>query len=298
MKILIGCLSFKNLTGSELYVYELAKELTEQGHYVTIVAYQVGGVMLSKSYECGFKVYRFEYYVNLVNVINEVNRPDIIHCQHTAPTQTLIELFSNVPKIATIHSELLDEEMPIIHESIKHYIAITPNVKQHIINKTLIPLDDISVIGNPIDNTRFNKLDVTNNNKVLLVGSINYLRYPMLEDIARITKEENKNLIVIGDIYIKDTNEILNQKHIEYHSSIENVEQYVKQCEATCGLYYGRTIIEGWMCGKYCYGYDVELNGNIKQMKIYQPPNNIKNFYLKNVVNKIIKLYETYAIND
>jgi hypothetical protein len=298
MKILIGCLSFKNLTGSELYVYELAKELTDQGHNVTIVAYQVGGVMVSKSYECGFKVYSFEHYVNLINVINEVNKPDIIHCQHTAPTETLCVMFPNVPKIATIHSELLDEEMPIIHESIKHYIAITPNVKQHIIDKTLIPLENISFIGNPIDNTRFNKLDITNNNKVLLVGSINYLRYPMLEDIAKITKQENKKLIVIGSIHTPNAEKILKQKHIEYYPAMENVEQFVKECEATCGLYYGRTIIEGWMCGKYCYGYDVELNGNIKQMKIYQPPSNIEDFYLKNVVNKITKLYETYATNN
>lgn len=36
IKVLLGCLSFANLTGSEIYVYELAKALSKQNCDITI----------------------------------------------------------------------------------------------------------------------------------------------------------------------------------------------------------------------------------------------------------------------
>ena len=60
MKILIGCLFFSNLTGSELYVYELAKGLVENGFDVSVVASNIGGEVTNMASKIGVKVYNFQ----------------------------------------------------------------------------------------------------------------------------------------------------------------------------------------------------------------------------------------------
>lgn len=58
LNVLIGCLSFANLTGSELYVYELAKGLVQKGCEVSICS-QLGEPMVSKAKKLGIKLYGF-----------------------------------------------------------------------------------------------------------------------------------------------------------------------------------------------------------------------------------------------
>lgn len=293
MKILIGCLSFKELTGAELYCYELAKELLEQQHDVTLVAYEVGQPLLSKAWEIGLKVYKMQTLVDAMKIPNDTITPDVIHTQHQPVTETLINLFPNVPKVTTIHSELLDIEQPIFHESVKHYIAITPNVQKHLWKTTNLPLEKITTIENPIDGKRFNTDNTKDEGYVLLCGSINYLRIQMLEDIAKQTKKEKRKLIVIGKVFEAKAVELLKQKHITHINETEQVEKYVKNCHMVCGLYYGRAIIEGWLCGKSAYGYDVGLDGVIQDCNIYHPQTipNIDNFLTHNATNKIVDIY-------
>jgi len=293
MKVLIGCLSFKNLTGAEYYCYELAKELLEQGNDVTLVAYEVGQPLLSKAWEIGLKVYKMQTLVEAMRIPNSTITPDVIHTQHQPVTETLVNLFPDVPKVTTIHSELLDIEQPILHESIKHYIAITPNVKEHLCNTTSIPKDQITIVANPIDGKRFNTDNTKDDGYILLCGSINYLRIQMLESIAKITKNQKRQLIVVGNLFEQKAIEILKQKHITQFNETNDIERYVKNCHMTCGLYYGRAIIEGWLCGKSAYGYDVGLDGVIQNCNIYHPQTipDIDKFLTQNVTKQIVAIY-------
>ena len=58
LKILLSCLSFKTFTGSEVYVYELAKGLVKMGHDVTVLS-EIGGPLTDKAKKIGIKVKPF-----------------------------------------------------------------------------------------------------------------------------------------------------------------------------------------------------------------------------------------------
>ena len=59
IKVLIGCLSFANLTGSELYVFELAKQLVKQGCDVSICS-NLGHPMTTLAKPLGIKMYNLQ----------------------------------------------------------------------------------------------------------------------------------------------------------------------------------------------------------------------------------------------
>jgi hypothetical protein len=79
IKVLIGCLSFANLTGSEMYVFELAKELIKQGCDVSICS-QLGNPLYKKAQRIGIKLYPLDEPPGYKKgdgkwVINTVNGP-------------------------------------------------------------------------------------------------------------------------------------------------------------------------------------------------------------------------------
>ena len=55
MKILLGCLSFKNFTGSEIYFYELANGLLDLGHKVHLYSRFPGDPLISKCKDIVFE---------------------------------------------------------------------------------------------------------------------------------------------------------------------------------------------------------------------------------------------------
>ena len=57
IKVLVGCLFFREFTGSEMYVYELAKNLVKQNADVSIVAYETEGPLANIAKNEGIKVF-------------------------------------------------------------------------------------------------------------------------------------------------------------------------------------------------------------------------------------------------
>lgn len=286
IKVLIGCLLFSNYTGSEMYVYELAKGLKKLNCDVSIVSPNLGGPLTNKAIKEGFKIYStnepliFEQY-------------DIIHCQHKPIVDFLIKIFPNVKKICSIHSEVIDLENPIKHHSIVKYIAIRPEIKTHLIENFQINEKDIEIIYNPIDETRFNTKNSTNNsNSLLFVGTIDFLRKNTILDLVEYTKKNNKEFWLVGENHSNYLSFVLNHDHVKYSKSIFNVENYVKSCTETAGILLGRTTIEGWLCGKPGWIYDIDKEGKIKGKTYHIPPEDIDKFYSINVANQIKKLYK------
>jgi hypothetical protein len=54
----------------------------------------------------------------------------------------------------------------------------------------------------------------------------------------------------------------------------------------------GRTTIEGWLCGKSGWIYDIDSYGNIKSKELHNVPNDIDKFKSENVSKEIIELYK------
>jgi glycosyltransferase involved in cell wall biosynthesis len=317
LNVLIGCLSFANYTGSELYVFELAKKLLKENCNVSICS-NIGNPLASAAKALGIKLYNLQEppdfklgdgkwllkspqgdVVSQPNTLYKVSNIgfDVIHLNHKPVTEHLLRLYPDTPVICSIHSEVINLEEPVVSPQIKKYIAIRPEIKEHITQKFNIEEDKVEVIYNPIDEEKFKVVNTTkNNNKkiILFVGTIDYLRKETIQDLINTTRENNQELWIVGkknDTYLDDM--IRNESHITYYQPTPNVEKFIHQCDETAGILLGRTTIEGWMCGKKGWIYDVDSYGSIISKKLHDIPEDIDKFKSNNVVKQIMQQYVT-----
>ena len=245
MKILICCASFSNLTGSELYVYTLAKELSKL-HTVDIIAINTSDYMVSKVNEYKINVYNLrnppnytlgdgvkQYYVKDSNgkeikrttQINKFYKTsndttyDLIILNHAPISRVIVDLY-DAPCINIIHSEIIPNwEDPIKHKNVKGYIAIRNEIKEFLIKEWNIASDNIEVIYNPVDTTRFNLYNSdTKYNRILFVGTYDHLRSKVIKYLIDKTESDGMELMLIGDNY--ENLNIINKKHVTIKKSI------------------------------------------------------------------------------
>jgi len=311
MKVLIGCLFFRTFTGSELYVYELAKNLIDLNCDVTVIS-QIGGPLTDMAKRIGIKCISFEQAPGFkmgdgkwgFNTGNGVQTSkegvmykisdvsfDLIHIQHAPVAHRLCEWYPEINKIYSIHSEVIDLENPIKHESIKKYIAIRPEIKEHIVNNFDIPEEDVEVIYNPVDNEKFKPKSLKPKDAVLFVGTIDYLRRETIMDLIDYTKENNKELWLMGEDKHDYLPTILSQEHVKYFKSSWNVEKLINECSETAGIQLGRTTIESWLCGKPSWIYKVNSSGIVISKEKFDPPADLEKYYASNVAKKIKENY-------
>jgi glycosyltransferase involved in cell wall biosynthesis len=312
LKVLISCLFFRTFTGSELYVYELAKNLIKQNCDVTVLS-QIGGPLTELAKKQGIKCLSFEQSPgfklgdgnwgtntgngfqpsepNVMYRISEVNF-DVIHMQHKPVAERMIQFYPEIDKIYSIHSEVIELEDPIKHESIKKYIAIRPEIKEHIIDKFEIDENLIEVIYNPIDNEKFKPKPIKEENYILFVGTIDYLRKETIMDLIDYTSDNGKELWIVGEDKSNYLPAILLNSHVKHFPSTWNVEPYVQKCSETAGIQLGRTTIEGWMCGKPSWIYKVDSGGFILSKEKFNPPSDIEKYYASNVASQIKEEYK------
>jgi glycosyltransferase involved in cell wall biosynthesis len=206
-------------------------------------------------------------------------------------------LYPTVDKICTIHSEVIELENPVVHNSIKRYIAIRPEIKEHIVNNFNISEDIVDVIYNPIDETKFYNKNIKSENYILFVGSIDYLRKNTILDLIEVSKNENKELWLVGENKSDYLSKILKNTHVKYLTPTLEVDKYIHRCSETAGILLGRTTIEGWMCGKPGWIYNVDSTGRIINKQLHEVPSDVNKFYSSNVSKKI-KLNYTQFLNQ
>ena len=313
LNILIACLNFNDFTGSELHVYELSKGLRKLGHDVTICS-DVGGEMEKKAKSLGIKLYKtneppgFKLGDGKTSVqtpqgpvvmkegqlykLSDV-RFDVMHLHHKPIVEHFLKLFPLTPTVCTIHSEVIDLEHPVKDNRIANYICIRPEIQDFIVSKFEVDKDKTTVIYNPFDTDRFKKMPLpsTEKERILFVGTIDYLRQNSIVDLIEETSQNNQELWIVGK---KRTNLLdnLHADHVKYFEPTWNVEQYIKQTHRTAGILLGRTTIEGWLCGRPGIIYQIDESGHIESKNLYDPPNDINKFSSKTIIDEIIKTYE------
>jgi hypothetical protein len=312
LKVLISCLFFQKFTGSEMYVFELAKNLIKQNCDVTVVASETNGPLVLMATKLGIKVKNIKEtpgfkigdgkwltmtekgpVPSTPNQFYQIDTPhfDIIHCQHKPIVDIMNMLYPTIDKICTIHSEVIELENPVIHDSIKKYIAIRPEIKKHIVTNFNISENNVDVTYNPIDETKFYNKNLKSENYILFVGSIDYLRKNTIYDLVTLSKEEDKELWLVGenkDTYLTD---LLKNSHVKHFPPTLEVDKYIHKCTETAGILLGRTTIEGWMCGKQGWIYNVDNTGNITNKELFSIPEDIDKFKSSNVSKTIRQTY-------
>ena len=307
LKVLLSCISFRNFTGSELYVFELAKSLIKLNCSVTVLS-QIGGPVTDMAKKLGIKCVSFEnapgfklgdgqwgmntpegFKPSVANMLYRVSEVDydIVHFQHKPVAERILNMYPELPKICAVHSEVISLEDPVKDDTIKKYIAIRPEIKEHMINKFEIPEEMIEVIYNPVDNEKFKSKDVSEENYVLFVGTIDYLRKEAILDLIEYTREIGKELWLVGENNGNYLENILLEDHVKHFPSTWKVEEFISKSYETAGIQLGRTTIESWMCGKSSWIYKVDSGGFILSKEKHEPPTDIEKYHAMNVAQQI-----------
>ena len=303
LRVLICCQFFKNYTGSEVSNYELSRELVKLGCDVTLISSMVGEPLESKAKKNGVKVHSFG---NLPNhrlngkgefqfIMNE-KEFDIIHINHKPIGELILQLYPNTPAVMHVRSEVIPVfEEPIINPIIKRYISIRETITEYI--KTFgITDDQIVTIDNPFDSTRFNTnyTPVKNEKEVVLfIGTLDHLRKEILNDLGEMTNQNNQELWIIGADNMGYAADLTQFKHIKYLGVKSNVEEYLKKCDYTAGIFKGRTTIEGFLCGKQGWIYTVDKSGKILNKELTDVPVDIEKYKSDFSAKRVFSLYET-----
>jgi glycosyltransferase involved in cell wall biosynthesis len=286
IKVLICCQFFNGYTGSEMSNYEMSRELVRQGFDVSVISTQVGDPILSMAKKAGVKVY-------------DINNPpreefDIIHINHKPIGEMVLKLFPNTPAVMHVRSEVIPVfEEPIIHPQIKRYISIRESITEYIKGYG-VSSEKIVEIDNPFDYRRFNTSYKKPNNKkkvVLFVGTLDHLRRNMLYHMREVTKRDGHELWIIGKNSGGYLGDLLAEDHVKTFGQQKNVENYIKKADYTVGIFRGRTTIEGWMCGKPAFIYEVDKQGTITSTKFVDVPEDVDKYRADNSIDKVIDLY-------
>jgi glycosyltransferase involved in cell wall biosynthesis len=307
LKVLLSCISFRNFTGSELYVFELAKSLIKLNCSVTILS-QIGGPVTDMANKLGIKCVSFEnspgfklgdgqwgmntpegFKPSTPNALYRVSDVDydIIHFQHKPVAERILNMYPELPKISAIHSEVISLEDPVVDPTIKKYIAIRPEIKEHMINNFDIPEEMIEVIYNPVDNEKFQSKKVSEENYVLFVGTIDYLRKETILDLIEYTRELGKELWLVGDNNGNYLENVLLENHVKHFPATWKIEDFILKSYETAGIQLGRTTIESWMCGKPSWIYKVDKGGFILSKEKFNPPLDIEKYHTLKVAQQI-----------
>ena len=307
LKVLLSCISFRNFTGSELYVFELAKSLIKLNCSVTVLS-QIGGPLTDMAKKLGIKCVSFENAPgfklgdgqwgtntpdgfkpstpNMLYRISDVDY-DIIHFQHKPVAERILSMYPELPKISAIHSEVISLEDPVVDPTIKKYIAIRPEIKEHMIINFDIPEEMIEVIYNPVDNEKFKPKEIPSENYVLFVGTIDYLRKETILDLIDYTREIGKELWLVGENNGNYLENLLFEDHVKHFPSTWKIEDFILKSYETAGIQLGRTTIESWMCGKSSWIYKVDKGGFILSKEKFNPPSDIEKYHTLEVAQQI-----------
>lgn len=284
MKILLGCLNANGLGGSELYHYELARELDAAGHDVTLFTLR----QIDWTNEVRLKLQHVRQ-LDLTN-FDRTEKYDIIVASQPQVNLFMLETFKDTPIVSIIHSEIRSED-PILDPRIVHYIAIRQPIADMLINEYSIPADKVTLIYNPIDQTRFNSEEAVKLERYsgIFVGEVlDPIRFKAVQHIVSQCIENDWDLYLMSDSRYN-----FNHPNIKYVNKRWDTENIVQMMNFTSGILLGRTTLEGWCCDVPGYMYIIDINGNITDIET-TPPQNIKEICnSKYVAQQHIKLYQT-----
>jgi hypothetical protein len=106
------------------------------------------------------------------------------------------------------------------------------------------------------------------------------------------TKEEGKELWLVGEDKSNYLQQVLVEPHVKHFPPTWAVENFIYRCEETAGIQLGRTTIEGWMCGKPSWIYKVDSGGFILSKERFEPPTDVEKYFASNVTKQIKEEYQ------
>lgn len=148
LHILITADTLGDRKGSELYTRDLAVGLLTRGHrpvaYTTIL-----GDVADDLAEAG---------VPVITELDHIEEPlDLIHGQHHLETMVTLTAIRDVPAVYTCHSSTVWIAGAPAHPRIRKYLPVDIACRDRVIEIDRIPEDQVEVVLNPVDLTRFRR---------------------------------------------------------------------------------------------------------------------------------------------
>jgi len=262
MKILLGCLNANGLGGSELYHYELARELDALGHDVTLFTLRE----IDWMDEVRLKLQHVRQ-LDTTN-LDITENYDIIVASQPQVNLFMLEHFKNIPIISIIHSEIRSED-PILDSRISHYVAIRKPIADMLINEYNIPSSKVSLIYNPIDRTRFNSNEASKLERYsgIFVGEVlDSIRFQAVQHLVQQCIENDWDLYLMSESRYN-----FNHPNIKYVDKRWDTENIVQMMHFTAGILLGSTTLEGWCCDVPGYMYIIDIYGNVQSIEASAP---------------------------
>lgn len=265
MKILLGCINVNSLGGSEMYHYELARELYLLGNDITLLSLRD----IDPTDEKRIALTALGVKQVDLRTINTTERYDIVVASQPQVNQFTLQHFSQTPIISIIHSEIRSED-PILDPRILHYVAIRQPIANLLVDGYNIPQEKVSLIYNPIDKARFNLQDKKPLEKysgVFVGGECNDpIRFKAIQHLAQECIKQDWDLYIMSDSRYD-----FNHPNIKFIDKTWHTEHFLKQMNFTAGILLGRTTLEGWCCGIPGYMYIINQYGDILSIETEAP---------------------------
>jgi hypothetical protein len=284
MRILLACLNVNGLGGSELYHYELARELYVAGNEIELFTFR----NIDRSDQVRIRLNELGISQTDLLTIDTGKKYDIIVASQPEVNRYILSTFKDTPIISIIHSEIRSED-PILDHRIKHYVGIRQSIVDMLINDYKINKENVSLIYNPIDTSRFKPTKKIHSDRIkgIFVGEVlDSIRFTAINHIAQQCIENDWDLYIMSDSRYN-----FNHSNIKYLDKRWDTESVVQTMNFTAGILLGRTTLEGWSCDIPGYIYTIDIDGNILNIET-DIPTNIKQLCNSSyVANQHIQLY-------
>jgi glycosyltransferase involved in cell wall biosynthesis len=265
MRIVHTVTHYDLLTGSGMYVYELSRVLAGRGHHVSVVAANVGGELTARTRTAQVSVHPLDDLPKC--------EPDIVHAHQAAPAEVALLQWPSSRVVVTVHSPW-PADAPIRSERVQTYICVRPDIRSKVVGADGIARERTTVVLNGVDRSRFRPRPAEATSErpaVLFAGTWSDARRdPALELIGR-SRRDLFDVVFLGIGpcgYLDDLPPNVRWERRE----VWNIEDFVARCDQTAGTSFGRTTIEGWLCGKPAWVYDTGMFGRIRSVSLHAPP--------------------------
>lgn len=296
--IILGCMYFSSLCGTEMYYYELAKAYAKMGYRVVVVTNpSIGQLQELANQENASQMFKVVH-------MNSNIGPYMVHakcviCSHVDIIKKLLQakrMYKPDAKFITVHhSEIYTQEQPYIDSGISQYVGVRPEIVKMLSHD--YKLENASLIWNPFDTIRFKASEVKTfdkkkTNRILFCGAVNETRLKCIEIFADACKTLGWKLIVVGEDLLNchDRLEKTFEGTLEYYHPTSHIDDFVKNCDATCGVFIGRTTIEGWLMGKPAFVFDINSKCEPIGFEFMEVPDDLNKFDSLKVAENIYKL--------
>ncbi|MGH9124774.1 MAG: glycosyltransferase family 4 protein [Acidimicrobiales bacterium] len=250
LQVLFAVVHFDLLTGSALYVYELSRNLVNRGHGVTVASPFIGGELTSRARAAGVRVVDLDF--------ESAPAPDVLHLNQPEPGLAALSRYPDSPAVATIHSPW-SADRPLVSDRIARYLCVRPELRRLVIRRDGLDASKVAVVGNGIDFRRFHRelpppeLAAPSGGHrrpvVLFAGTVTDSREAAARALIRRSHEEDFDVLFVGvgpGGYLEDL-----PANVRWdRRQVWNMEDVVRSCDEVAGVFVGRTILEGWACGK------------------------------------------------